>query len=222
VRVPAAVLPLCLMAFAPSAAHALERALVRDPGEDTTWHRAGDCSAFYFNNCTAWSWLWGLGPGDEANVTYQFDICSDGGSAIYDIGMRFRDDSPPGYGYTGTVTVRSADADGCPTGPVLDERPLLPHHGWNWVQTLVIGPSRAVVTFTAGPGGLPSRLYSDFTNGTGYPQACGICYSTHRAPHSYRRFASDGVSGKRSKQATATPSGSGLCRAPSSRPVSTS
>ena len=193
-RVPATVLSLCLLVLAPSAALALERALVRDAEDADPWIQAGYCppGTQYFNNCTAWSWLWsGWQPGDEASVSYTLGLCTDFGPYIGQVQMRFRDDSPPGYGYTGTLSVRAADANGCPIGPILDQSPVLPHHGWNFVDLSAQGLDRAVVTFTTGPGGLASRLYSDFTSAPGYPEPCGTCYSPYREPHSYRRDSWD-------------------------------
>lgn len=187
-RVSAPLVLIAVLGTLPTSSLALERSIARVDTDDG-WNRVGECSAQYFNECVGWSWVWsGWEPGDRASVSYTLGICSDTSPYIGDVYMKFRGDIPPGYGYTGTVSVHEVDADGCPVEPPVAEVPLLPADGWNGVHVGVT-ISRAIVSFTAGPGGLPSdcKMDSDFTYHPGLPIACGECFSPYRPPHSYLR-----------------------------------
>lgn len=97
--------------------------------------------------------------------------------------------APPGYGYTGTLSVHYADAHGCPTQEIASQ-PWLPTTGSNvmsWKLFLPWGPLGWCLVFTnAAVEGSPVVLYTDRpAAGPTGPQACGTCYPADRSLHSF-------------------------------------
>jgi hypothetical protein len=97
-----------------------------------------------------------------------------------------------GYGFTGSVDVWAADAQGCPTGSSLASQTLLPASGWNTLTFANVDvPSSFVITYTLGPG-TPGGVADPLAVVTDHPAAgptgavaCGTCYPTTRTIHSY-------------------------------------
>jgi hypothetical protein len=180
-------LQLALHASAPGAG-ALEKATSRLPnaGRDEGWRAATTCSISYYNVCTGWVWTWsGWSPGDRVGVV--FDTCCPGGRFLQSTGLYASVGAPSGYGFTGTIAVHDADAAGCPGGALSASQPFLPAAGWNAFGWNVTVPSRFAVVATHGPGAQnPAAYPSDHPEaGPTGPAACGTCYPTGRAAHSF-------------------------------------
>ncbi|MFN8179595.1 MAG: hypothetical protein U0167_16825 [bacterium] len=174
------------LAFVPATrAVALEKRSVNDTGTPQGWSTAATCAIIYYNRCTQWSWAWGgFGAGDR------YGVCADWGywpNVLAQTQNRVFTAAPSGYGFTGTVSVKAADANCCPTGPVLGSQPWLPTgpfdvHNWN-----VPVPAKFCVIYTFGPSGEgPARIGTDHpAAGPTGPAACGFCYPTTRVNHSF-------------------------------------
>jgi len=165
---------------------ALEKRSVNDTATPQGWSTAGTCHVLYYNRCTLWSWAWGgFGAGDRYGVCA--DACSPFRILLLQTQNRVFTAAPTGYGFTGTVSIRPADANCCPTGAVLGSQPWLPTgpfdvHNWN-----VPLPARFCIVYTFGPnGGGPARIGTDHpAAGPTGPAACGFCYPTRRVNHSF-------------------------------------
>lgn len=158
------------------------RALDDSRGE---WNNATTVTLAYYNYCTGWIWIWGgWSPGDLTGEC--FDVCPNGG--LISNMLRTRTAAPSGYGFTGTMSIMSADANCCPTG-VVASQPWLPLDGWNlYTWNVPIPPKIIVMLQWAAPSGFTalSRLGSDHpAPGPTGPAACGMCYPTTRVVHSY-------------------------------------
>ncbi|MFN8179251.1 MAG: hypothetical protein U0167_15070 [bacterium] len=163
---------------------ALEKRSVNDTATPQGWSSASTCAIVYYNRCTLWSWAWGgFGAGDRYGVCA--NACCAG--SVVQTQNRVFTAAPSGYGFTGTVSVKAADANCCPTGAVLGSQPWLPTgpfdvHNWN-----IPVPSRFCLIYTFGPSGEgPARIGTDHpAAGPTGPAACGYCYPTTRVNHSF-------------------------------------
>jgi len=181
-----------LVAAAP--AFALEKTAARFHAR-AEWSRGiGTYSISYYNACTGWVWVWsGWDAGERLGVVYENPCFGDPewvtGSRVF-----VQTGAPSGYGYTGTVEVSVANADGTP-GDLLAQQPFLPATGWNeleWFARLR-GDLGFTMTATLGPGAKnPAGFVTDHPAAVpGGPPPCGTCYPTTRESHSYV-FGSDG------------------------------
>ena len=151
------------------------------------WNASATCTISYWNSCVGWTWVWsGWGANDTFGVA--FDACGSDCNLLSTTVFVWSE-SPPGYGFTGTVDVAGADANNCPSGALGSQAWLIgPASTWvvhNWGMAV---PSTFVVTHTTG-GALfanPGEITSDH-DGTGPtgPNACGTCYPTTRQTHGY-------------------------------------
>jgi hypothetical protein len=105
--------------------------------------------------------------------------------------LAFQGSTIPGYGYTGHLSVYSVDGQGCPVGMPLASVPLLPIDGFVSYPFNVSVSSSFLVLASVGAGRswLPppaGAFVSDHPGpGPTGPAACGTCYPTTRATHSY-------------------------------------
>jgi hypothetical protein len=163
---------------------ALEKTSVRaNPGDVAGWDAAASCSVFYANTCTGWLWVWsGWSPTDEIGVI--LDPCCPNGSLIA-TQTRFWTGSPTGYGFTGTLAIKSVVAN-CP-GATINSFAYLPVGGANAVQNWTAPAGSVALTYTLGTGaGDPLTIPSDHPAvGPTGPQACGFCYPSTRTIHSF-------------------------------------
>jgi hypothetical protein len=176
-----------------NAGYGLEKTTARfldDRGERQWLSGPTTCDIAYHNTCTGWVWVWtGWNATDRFGV--QFESCCPGNAASQLTGaeMYVTTGSPMGYGFTGSVDVWAADPSGCPTGPSLASQSLLPVSGWNTLTFAnVTVPNSFVITYTLGPGPAadPLAVTTDHpAAGPTGPVACGTCYPTTRAIHSY-------------------------------------
>ncbi|MFN8179596.1 MAG: hypothetical protein U0167_16830 [bacterium] len=174
------------LAVSATRAVALEKWSVNDTATPQGWSTAATCAIIYYNRCTLWSWAWGgFGAGDRYGVCA--DACGGAGAGVLQTQNRVFTAAPAGYGFTGTVSLRPADANCCPTGPVLRSQPWLPTgpfdvHNWN-----VAVPAKFCIVYTFGPNGEgPARIGTDHpAAGPTGPAACGFCYPTSRVNHSF-------------------------------------
>jgi hypothetical protein len=163
-------------------------ALTKTPVADTLthggWNAAATCSIVYYNRCTLWSWGWsGFGNNNR------YGVCADkccNGSLAQTVNRVFTG-APPGYGFTGVVTINNADANCCPTNQ-LGSQAWLPTgpfdtHNWN----IAISGAKFCVMYTFGPAGSgPGVIGTDHpAHGPTGPQACGFCYPLTRVNHTY-------------------------------------
>lgn len=180
-----------MLVFATSA-FALEKSAMRATDIDGDWNAGTTCSVAYWNTCTGWVWTWsGWSPADVIGVC--FDACCAG--QLTSVTIFTVTSAPPGYNFTGTLEVKAADANCCPTGPALASEQYLP--GLGQAGPVVIAdydfttdpavPGQFVVTWTMGSGaGLPSRFVTDHpAAGPTGPVSCGTCFPTTRANNSY-------------------------------------
>lgn len=181
----AALLLAAMLALATSG-FALEKTSERmlDDVRDE-WDSASTFTVAYYNYCTGWIWIWGgWSPGELTGEC--FDVCPNGG--LVSNWLRTRDAAPTGYGFTGTMSIRSADANCCPTG-IVASQPWLPGDGWNLYSWNVPVPQRFIVMLQwAAPPGMTAltRLGADHpAPGPTGNAACGMCYPTTRVVHSY-------------------------------------
>ncbi|MBZ0266889.1 hypothetical protein K8I85_01930 [bacterium] len=163
---------------------ALEKTTVRaDRGSADGWEARASYTITYGNICTGWLWVWdGWDPGDVVGVIFTPGwICQVVATQAY-----FWTGAPSGYGFTGTLAVRSV-LNGCPGPVTYGSIPYLPEDGpvvnvWSgwWYE-----PS--ALTFTCGPGvGSPHTIPTDHpAAGPTGPQACALCFPSTRPTHTF-------------------------------------
>ena len=188
-----AVAAWALSLVIPATSNALEKKSVRLPDDGSEW-RGGStsCSIRYYNTCTGWVWVWsGWAPEDRVGVNFE-TCCPPGqGVDLTSTDVFWATGAPSGYGFTGTIDLWAADANGCPTGPSLGSQPMLPTSPWataDFSSTPVGLPDSFVITYTFGPGPLPdpSAIGSDHpAAGPTGPAACTTCYPNTRTIHSF-------------------------------------
>lgn len=188
------VLPvLAAVLFDAGAALALEKAAAalqgREPQDD--WAAGASCTISYYNVCNGWVWAWS-GWSDGDIVGFALDPCCDeNGSQLLlstNQNLWWGAFCGPGHGYTGILSIREVDDNGCP-GTVLASQPFCPRSGDNVVMWNLP---------VSGPVMLTAEVYSAYSDGlslhwatdrpaagpTG-PQACGVCYPIDRVTHSF-------------------------------------
>lgn len=178
-----------VLVFATSA-FALEKRSVRttDLGDRDNWNAGNTCSVSYFNICTGWAWVWsGWSPFDTIGVCY--DSCCEGGGTLTATSHFTWTGAPSGYGFTGVARVMSDDdGDCCPDATLASQVWLADQSGFNtFFWGIPVGAS-FIVQHQFGPGtiGNPTEHITDHpAAGPTGPQACGTCYPTTRANHSY-------------------------------------
>jgi hypothetical protein len=177
-------------AWLPRSADALERALARAGDPQSEWNGGADCSIQYWNTCVGWTWTWtGWSPFDRIGVNYT--SCAGGFLVGVDIFTRFTNGVPvlPGYGFSPTLLVYTADEGGCPTGPVLGSRLFLPNgttQSLNFAAPVAVPASFVTVVQMASGGGGTTRYGTDYdVQGPTGPQGCGTCFPTTRVSNSY-------------------------------------
>jgi hypothetical protein len=145
----------------------------------------------YYNTCTGWIWTWsGFQPGERIGVYYETQPIFEFNHFLETSSHFVFSGAPSGYGYTGTLEIRTADAAQCP-GPVRASQPWLPVAGWNeitWNHGLPPqGPLGYDILYTMGPGvGSPLSFATDHpAAGPTGPPACGTCYPSTRVTRSY-------------------------------------
>jgi len=177
---------LLAVLLVPAATPALERTSSR-PADDDGWNASpGLCTVSYYNVCTGWVWLWQQLEGGE-RVGVVFDPCCDH-AVLSSSAVHFWTGTPAGYGFTGVYSIHSANADGCPIDPPLVGEIFLPRSGWNTRTTNLPLQGPIVASVVLGPAGLgTATLTTDHpAAGPTGPTACGMCYPTTRATHSFR------------------------------------
>jgi hypothetical protein len=184
---------LIAVLLVPSSGLALEKATARmtDIEPDGTWRGSSTCSVSYYNTCTGWIWQWnGWSPSDQLGTT--FNACCPGGTAVTGAQIYAWTGSPSGYGFTGSMDLFNADGDLCPTGAALASVPLLPVSGWNAAafgggSGVPVAGSNFSVVVTMGTGSSnPVAFVTDHpAAGPTGPAACGSCFPTTRAAHSF-------------------------------------
>jgi len=177
-----------LSVVAGSPARALEKTPVRAPDESgNEWNAGSSYTIAYYNTCQGWIWVWaGFSPGDQIGTCV--DYCDGFGTAL-GLWLFTEYTSPSGYGFTGTISIRSADGSCCPVN-TLASQPWLPQDGWNFYPFLVgvqHAPTLAVLQWAAPPCCVAvSRIGSDrAAAGATGPPACGTCYPTTRVTRSF-------------------------------------
>jgi hypothetical protein len=180
---------VAMLAFA-SSGFALEKTAARMTADDRLddWNANTTCSVAYYNTCTGWVWIWsGWSSGDKIGVCFE-NCCPSHGSL--DASWQYVwTAAPSGYGFTGTISVNDTDPDCC-KGAELASQTYLPISGWNtylWGATKISGPS-FVVQVELGTSTLPNPIsYATDHPAAGPtgPVACGTCYPTTRANHSF-------------------------------------
>ncbi|HMB71304.1 MAG TPA: hypothetical protein VKU85_18485 [bacterium] len=175
---------------------ALEKSSARYSGDvRDEWVRAStSCQVAYYNLCTGWVWLW-EGWEAESRMGVWFTPCCPGGFGTHLLTktfLFFQKGPPAGYGFTGTLDVWTADAQGCPTGAALRTSAFLPTSSWNEVDLtgnpVDVSGGDFVVTYTLGAPitGDPTAIVTDHpAAGATGPAACGVCFPTTRSSRSY-------------------------------------
>jgi len=179
-----------VFAVSTTPALALQRTAARlplDSGDD--WASGWTYTIAYYNYCTGWVWVWsGFAGGDRLGVHTRADRDWD---FPRETRILIASGAPAGYGFTGTVAVHHADANGCPSGPALAPQSWLPT-GWFSHQVHHWSGSRPrgewVVLYTFGEAeDNPTGIVTDHpAPGPTGPPACGLCYPTSRECHSFR------------------------------------
>ncbi|GJM44451.1 MAG: hypothetical protein DHS20C21_12930 [Gemmatimonadota bacterium] len=151
------------------------------------WNAGTTCSVSYFNTCTGWLWVWsGWAGGDVLGMCY--DPCCTNGAQLDATGTYIWTGALPGYGFTGTIEVSTADANCCPDVQ-LAQQVFLPVSGLNVHAWGVPASGPVVLTMTlASATGAPSPVVvpSDHpAAGPTGPAAWGFCYPTPRTVHSF-------------------------------------
>lgn len=184
-----ALLALVAVSVAAGPTLALEKAAARldDADRADSWNAGASCNLTYYNICTGWIWiLSGFAASDQFGVCFQ-SCC--GPNAYLAASWHYvYSGTPSGYGFTGTIAASAADANCCPTGVPLESQVFLPVTGWNvfgWGS--IIPGEDFVIHVTLGAGsGTPLALATDHPGAVaGGPPACGTCYPTTRANHSF-------------------------------------
>jgi len=180
-----AVLALAASGFA------LERVSrrVSDDARAGDWAARCTCSIIYYNFCTGWMWLFSFD--EPVSIGVCFHACCgwppgpEWGGALGSSWHYFATSGVAGYGFTGTVDVVAADANGCPVGAPIASQNLLPVAGWNGLLWGAVVPVKFIVRF--GTAVVPNYAYvtdHPLAGPTG-PTACGTCYPTTRVNHSF-------------------------------------
>ena len=175
-------------------AEGLEKVARPDPGIDRDqggeWTMGCTSVVSYYNTCTGWMWTWsGWQAQEQAGVFFQTQQCSD--ILVLNESWHFvQTGAPAGYGYTGTMKIRSVDSNRCPTS-ILASRPFLPATGWNrvdWEEFPPSGPVGFLLVWTNGPvAGSPMAWATDHPSaGPTGPPACGTCFPATRGTRSYQ------------------------------------
>ena len=167
---------------------ALEKSAVRmnDTTRPGDWNAGTTCTVAYYNTCTGWLWTWsGWSPNDCLGVCFD-NCCAPNGGTLVASDVYVWTAAPSGYGFTGTISVSDADADCCPTNTLASEV-FFPISGWNTYNWNTNVGASYVVKFALGPGsGSPFVFPTDHpAAGPTGPQACGTCYPSDRALHTF-------------------------------------
>lgn len=156
------------------------------------WSSGASCTVSYYNTCTGWIWTW-QGWQDTELIGMLLDPCCGTGAneTLVATNVYVWTGVPTGYGATGTIAIQSVDANGCPSG-VLASQTMLPASGNNihlWGLP-VTGPQMVTylnrqVGFHCDPPGTAGFASDHPAAGPTGPQACGTCFPTTRATHSF-------------------------------------
>ncbi len=144
------------------------------------------CSVTYANTCTGWLWVWS-GWSATDNVGEVFEPCCSGQTTLGATNLYVWTGSPSGYGFTGTISVSDADANGCAAG-LLGSASLLPLSGSNVNVWNVAAGGSVVLNYQLGNSAFPDPFVipSDHpAAGPTGPQSCGFCYPSNRTIHSF-------------------------------------
>jgi hypothetical protein len=169
---------------------ALEKRSARMSDLASDWSAGVTCSIQYWNTCTGWVWIWSDWP-PQALIGVAYEGCLGYLSTVNSSAVYVWTAAPSGYGFTGTIAVGYADANGC-LANVHDSHPFLPHEGWNtytWHPLWLNSPSNEdfIVRVALGPGeGNPIAFPTDHpAAGPTGPTSCGVCYPSDRPAHSF-------------------------------------
>jgi hypothetical protein len=172
-----------LLVFA-SSGLALEKTAVQANLDRGDWNAGtSSCSIVYYNICTGWVWVWSGWAANSVLGTVYDTCCDPANESTYVTGTYFyyATGAPPGYGFTGTVSLEGVDGNDCPTGAIASQ-PVLPVSGWNFFVWGNDVPNRFAQVHVLADEfnfGTPVNIYSDGA------QACGICFPTTRTTSSY-------------------------------------
>ncbi len=152
------------------------------------WAAGTTCSVSYYNTCTGWLWTWsGWSPTDIVGMTLD-SCCPEGNnSTLVATNLYAWSGAPSNYGFTGTVTLSNADANGCPAGAI-SSQPLLPASGNNVQLWGVPANNQLVVTYQHANAAFADPIVWPTDHpaaGPTGPAACGTCYPTTRTLHSF-------------------------------------
>ncbi|GJM43658.1 MAG: hypothetical protein DHS20C21_05000 [Gemmatimonadota bacterium] len=189
IRVRSALM-IALLIAVPCVATALERTAARvseDAVED--WIAGASCPVSYYNNCHGWGWSWGSGGNTSPRYHWQdkdvfgiiYDPCC-ANATLNETSTYIFDGFLPGWGYTGTIEISSASANGCPD-VLLAQQAFLPTSGSTVHSWDLPTPERVVLTFTVSDPGI---LLTFLCLATDTPNLdSGICYPSDRETHSF-------------------------------------
>lgn len=190
IRVLVATSLLAVLAATPTFALEKSTRPFTDGGHADVWRGGTTCSLVYYNTCTDWIYVWsGWAPSDRFGVA--FDSCCPVGNqtGVGTAFIHFYTGVPAGYGFTGTLDVFDADANGCPTGAPIATTPFLPITGWNSYNFLgtVVPDATFAIAYTCGvtAGGQLGLTTDHPADNPPDPQACGLCYPANRTNHSF-------------------------------------
>jgi hypothetical protein len=178
---------VAMLAFA-SSSFALEKTAVQMTADDRLgdWNAGTSCSIAYYNFCTGWVWIWsGWSSGDKVGVAYE--NCCPGDASLTTSWLFAWTGAPSGYGFTGTIEVTNSDAAQC-KGAQIASQGYLPASGWNSYGWGVPVGAFFVIQQTHGNSAVPnptSYATDHPAAGPTGPVACGACYPTTRANHSF-------------------------------------
>jgi len=171
-----------------SPAIALERTEhISQPGlEARNWSTGTSCVVSYWNNCTGWVWVWGPYADQDVAGTI-FEPCC-GNARLEQSRWYIWTGVNPGYGYTGSIEISTADENGCPDVQIAQQA-YVPRSGWStsvWGVD-VSGPVVVTATFSV------LSVFSDEVTlpsdhpaaGSTGPQSCGFCYPSTRPTRSH-------------------------------------
>ncbi len=180
--------PLCLLLLA-APLFALERAAVPigDRDFDESWAAGTTCTVSYYNTCTGWLWTWSGWSATDV-IGQVFDPCCSENAMLAATTVYAWTGARSDYGFTGTISISNADANGCPAG-LIASQPFLPASGANgqlW-NVPVSGPVVLTIDHPSAKGHpIPTVWATDHpAAGPTGPQACGFCYPTTRSAHSF-------------------------------------
>lgn len=180
------------MVFAATSAGALERRAVAFDEDsarsnESAWVTGGSTVLRYYNTCTGWIWAWsGFEDGDRIGVVSAAGDAD--GDYLFSTALLVRTGAPSGYGFTGTISVFSVDANGCPTGAADETQPFLPATGFNVIDWANAGVPPFVLIATIGGGTFPNPVSFSSDHpaaGPTGPQALGTCYPASRSIRSF-------------------------------------